>query len=159
MCDPYLSPADTPITAECRGIDLCSTLTLLTAPYGLGCDYRYGCLWISTAADTNDWHDPTGVADITPPTQSLLAHVWNEPVAIEGVENSLAEVLEYLETRLGIRIDVSRLKTSDKGTDFPVTISLQGLPFRHTLGQLLYKTKCRCELEGDTLVISPPATN
>lgn len=154
VCDPYLSPADTPVTGECRGIDLCSALTLMTAPYGLGCDYRYGCLWITTAADTNDWQDPTGVADITPPAQSHLARVWNEPVAIESIEKPLAQALQDLENRLGTRIDSSRIQTTDN--EFPVTIKLRGLPLRHTLGWLLYRSKCCCKLEDDTLVILPP---
>jgi len=54
---------DMPITEEFQGIDLCSVLTVMTAPRGLGCDYRYGSLWITTAEDTNNWRDPTGVLE------------------------------------------------------------------------------------------------
>jgi hypothetical protein len=148
--------ADMPITDVYQGIDLCSALTLMTAPRGLGCDYRYGSLWITSAADTNDWRDSTGVAQLKPPAHSALARVWNEPVAVSFEEMPLADAIKYFEQRLAVQIDVSRVQSLDNEPAFPVTANLRDLPFRHALGQLLYRTGCRCNLDGDRLVISPP---
>src|SRR5205085_5131148 len=68
---------DLPITSSCRGLDLQSALVVMTAPHGLACDYRYGALWITKADDMKDWRDPTGVADVKPPSGSQLARSWN----------------------------------------------------------------------------------
>lgn len=173
VLDPRVN-ADLPITGEYRGVDLCSALTLITAPHNVGCDYRYGCLWITTAEDCNHWHDPTGVSEIKPPAGSMLAKVWNEAVVLDAVEMPLTDALKYLEGLLAIHIDATQLKPPaarpvqkarpsallKKPTaavdPFSITASLRGVPFRHLLGQLLYRTKCRCRLEGENLVILPP---
>jgi hypothetical protein len=148
---------DLPLTDSLLGIDLCSALTLLTAPHDLGCDYRYGCVWITTAEDAKDWHDPTGVADIEPPKGSALGRAWNEPAAFDAVNMPLADALAQVVQRLAIEIDATRLAPSPENpTPICVTASVRGLPFRHVLGQLLYNSGCRCKLEGDKLVILPP---
>ena len=73
IMDMKLVPnAEMPITEFCIGLDLASTLTLLTSPRGVACDYRYGCIWLTTAEDAKDWHDPTGVANVKPPNGMLL---------------------------------------------------------------------------------------
>src|SRR5262245_15404228 len=160
VLDPGLLATDTPITGEYRGIDLCSALTLLTAPYDLGCDYRYGCIWITNAEDSADWHDPTGVADIKPPSSSALGRAWNEPAVVDVVGTPLASALDYLEELLAIEIDSSAIRSPDKERLlFPVTANMRGIPFHHVLGQLLYKTDCRCRLAGDGLVIESPKSN
>ncbi len=147
---------DTPLTGEFLGIDLCSALLLLTAPQGLGADYRYGCLWITTAEDGADWRDPTGVAEINPKAGSDLHRVWNEAApTYDAVATPLADVLAYIQQPLAIDIDVSRIKMLGENAPL-VTGNLRGLPLRHVLGQLLYQTNCRCRLEGDKLVILPP---
>ena len=152
--------ADMPITGQYQGIDLCSALTLITASQNLGCDYRYGCLWITTADDAKDWYDPTGVSEIKPPKDSALARVWNDLGAkTDLVGVPLAQALAYLEQKLLININTQLIQpTVELPTPYPVTHVAAGLPFHHILGQLLYKTRCRCRLEGETLIILPPET-
>jgi hypothetical protein len=160
-----------PITACFSGIDLGPTLTLLTAPRSLACDYRYGCLWITSAEDAKDWRDPTGVSNIMPPKDSALARAWNEPVPLlqavadrgpaypprAGViEQSARNILMVLEQRLNITIDAPAVTPDALARKFvALGGNTEGLPFRHMLGQLLYFTGCRCKLEGDKLVILP----
>ena len=174
VVDPYLVTGQTlgpdmPITDEFNGIDLASVLTLMTAPRGLGCDYRYGSLWITAAEDTNDWRDPTGVTEIIPPKDSALSRAWNEPVAVDVVTVPLADVLARLAQPLNIEIDTTQIagirleNNSTPGASArtnpmrpSVIYSTRGLPFRHILGQLLYRTGCNCRVEGDKLVILPP---
>jgi hypothetical protein len=148
---------DLPLTGAYSGIGLGSALTLLTAPHGLACDYRYGGLWITTDADAKDWRDPTGVAKIQPPSGSSLASAWNEPITVQAINLTLADVLHGVMQRLAIEIDTTKVEpTSVDPGRFPITISARGLPLRHVLGQLLYNAGCRCKLEGETLVILPP---
>ena len=156
--DPKLGPNhDLPLTNTLRGIDLCSALLLLTAPHGLGCDYRYGSIWITTAEDCNEWHDPTGVGDIKPPKGSALERAWKETSpAVDVVQTPLTKILAYLKVPLAIEIDASQLDQLSGEAQPTITATLRGLRFCDTLGQLLYKTHCRCQLEGDKLIILPP---
>ena len=56
-----------------------------------------------------------------------------------------------------IDIDTTQIEpTAKESARFSVTMNLHGVPFRHVLGHLLYEAGCRCELEGQTLVILPP---
>jgi hypothetical protein len=162
---------DLPITAWYRGIDLAPTLTLVLAPHGLAWDYRYGCVWITTAEDAKNWHDPTGVADIKLPTDSVLGRAWNERVYTSGVaiqpapfppraftprKVGLEQLLVVYEQRLGIEIDISP-DVAEVTTEFvPVASNEPGITFHDILGQLLYFTGCRCKLKGDKLMILPP---
>jgi len=159
VLDPKLGPKlDLPLTATYRGLDLCTVLLLITAPNGLACDYRYGCVWITTTEDGADWRDQTGINDIKPSKGTALANVWNEvSPAVDTVQTPLTEALAYLKQPLAIEIDTSQIEEATETTSPPlVTASLRGLKFCDTLGQLLYKTGCRCRLEGETLVILPP---
>jgi hypothetical protein len=148
---------DLPLTECYSGLDLAVVFSLLTAPHGLACDYRYGCLWITSAKDAKDWHDPTGVANLKPPQGSALEGCWNERVPrLDIVNASLADVLNAFQRELTTG-DIDLQATSSGGVSPSVTIqSPEGLPFRHVLGQMLYFTGCRCKLEGDKLVILPP---
>lgn len=160
--DPSLSKpgapsADMPITDDYHGIDLCSVLTLLTAPRGLVCDYRYDSLWITTAEDGSDWHDPTGVSEIKPPKGSALERAWKETAsAVDVVQTPLTKILAYLKPPLAIDIDTSPLDQLSGEAQPKITTTLRGLRFCDTLGQLLYQTHCRCRLDGDKLIILPP---
>lgn len=146
-----------PIIAACKGIDLCSALTLLTFQNDLACDYRYGLIWITTADDADDWHDPTGVADIQPPPDSPLARAWDEPTGLGAIDEPLAPVLARITKRLAIDIDTSRIApNSENPHPFPITAREGGLPFHHALALALYKSRCRCTLDGEKLVIHPP---
>jgi hypothetical protein len=149
--DPRVPDVNLPITKEERGMDLCSALTLLTAPHELGCDYRYGCIWITTAADAEDWHDPTGVSELKPPNGSGLARIWEEPAESYMIGKPLSDELKALAAQMVIEIDTAAIES----TDITVTFEAKA-PFRHVLGQLLYRTGCRCKLEGDKLIILPP---
>jgi hypothetical protein len=157
---------DMPITDLYQGIDLCSALTLMTAPRGLGCDYRYGCLWITTAEDCNDWRDPTGIVDIKPPSGSPLARAWNELLSADLAKWPLPDAIALIDERMAVFIDASRargahqpptpIKPGASAGPFTPPTTARGSPLRHVLGQLLYNTGCRCQLDGETLVILPP---
>jgi hypothetical protein len=144
------------------GIDLLSSLAVLASLNGLACDYRYGCLWITTENDAATWTDPTGVASIQPPEGTLLENVWKEPLNINTIrgastEQLLAEILDALAEQLAINIDLAQVEpTLDTPDGYPIACSLVKHPFHQTLGILLYETGCHCRLEGDRLVILPP---
>lgn len=143
------------ITGIWDGVPLSTGLTLLGMKHGFACDYRYGCVWITSPDAAKERHDPTGVADIVPPKDSQLARSWNEPVKIHASNLPLAVVLEGEAQRLAINLDTSRIAEGGGEALFPVTQHLSGVKFRHALGILLYQTRCRCKLEGETLVILP----
>jgi hypothetical protein len=150
---------DPQLRVDCNGCDipLGASLTVMAAEHDLACDVRYGCIWITTAEDAEHWHDPTGIAEIVPPADSLLAKSWNETVTIAAIEKPLAILLDQKFERLAIDVDTSQIGPgTDEKPSYPVTTNLQGMKFRHALGILLYQTRCRCKLEGETLVILPP---
>jgi hypothetical protein len=157
--------ADRPVTADLRGLDFQSMLAILASSQGLAWDYRYGCLWITTPEQAAADNEPTGVEKLQPEEESALARVWNEPISIDVINKPLTTVLADLEQRLLFRIDTTRIARSEfQSRQFRVTEnlpgfssnSLPGIPFRHALGWLLYDTGCRCELDGDKLIILPP---
>jgi hypothetical protein len=157
VLDPHLPASTTPIDGVWNDLPFSVALTAVAGLGGLACDYRYGFLWITTAEDAQDWHDPTGVADLVPPKDSQLAKSLNEPVVVQGINKPLAEVLAPVIEKLAIDVDTSRIAAASDGEPaFPVTKILRGIKFRHALGMLLYETGCRCKLEGETLVILPP---
>jgi hypothetical protein len=157
VVDPWHADPARPLTNQLQGMQLSWALLTLTAPIDHACDYRYGCLWVTSAADAQNWKDPTGVADIVPPKGSQLARSWNEPINVETINLPLADVIEQqLIARLAITVDVSQIRPKvESEAVFPNTVRLKGLPFKHGLGFLLYKARCRCELRGETLVILP----
>jgi hypothetical protein len=157
VLDPHCVDPNKPIDADWQGLELWCALAIIGSENDLGFAYRYGLLWITTAEDAKDWHDPTGVSDIVPPKDSSLAKAWSEPVSFDAIEKPLADVLAQIVERLDIRMDTSQIAAGSNGKqEFLVTKSLRGLEFRHVLGMLLYQTRCRCKLEGETLVILPP---
>jgi hypothetical protein len=159
VLDPKLGPKlDLPLTGEYRGIDLCTLLLLITAPHGLACDYRYGCIWITTTEDGSDWRDQTGVTNIKPPKGTALADAWNEiSPPVDTIETPLTEVLAYLKQPLAIDIDTSQIEETTADSSPPlVTLTLRGQKFCDTLGQLLYRTRCTCRLDGEKLIVLPP---
>ncbi|MCI0358139.1 MAG: hypothetical protein L0211_06635 [Planctomycetaceae bacterium] len=158
LIDPWHTDPLEPLTSQLQGMQLSWAIQILMAPIDHACDYRYGCLWITSAEDVKNWKDPTGVADINPPKGSPLARAWNEPIAVSPINQPLGEVIEQgLIARLDIAVDVSQIRPHNE-TDphYPVTGRFDGFPFRHGLGFFLYKAHCRCELRGETLVILPP---
>jgi hypothetical protein len=155
--DPHHVDPHLPMSGACHELPLSIALTAFTAPHGLACDYRYGAIWITSMEDANDWDDPTGVADIVPSADSPLAKAWNTAVPVAAVDQPLVDTLEFIAQTLAIEIDTSQL-SSDASAAAPIhaKINLFRMPLRHSLGMLLYQTRCRCKLEGETLVILPP---
>lgn len=151
---PRVPDPMTPITAVVPELEMASALVILTEPLGLACDYRYGCLWITTAEDAENWRDPTGVAEIKPAIDSVLHRSWNELVSVDAVNEPLAEVLSRLTQPLDIEFDTTQLQSTNK---YLVNHQARGIAFHDLLGQLLYLTGCRCTLDGDTLVMLPSA--
>jgi hypothetical protein len=156
--DPHHVDPMTAISADWEGLELYCVLAIMTSDHHLGCDYRYGLIWITSATDSRNWKDPTGIADIIPPKGSQLARSWNEPVDFGAINQPLADVIELqLVPRLGIAVDVSQIRShSEAEMAYLVTSRLKGMPLKHALGILLNKARCRCELRGETLVILPP---
>ena len=146
---------DLPLTLNLQGVDLCSALAVLTAPHDLALEYRYGVLFLTTAENVNDWHDPTGVSAIQPAPGSPLAIALNEPFSIQFVKTPLSDVGPFLADSLAINIDLSALPAEMLRT--PVTKNLRGIPFRHSLGLILDNLNLRAEARGgDTIAILPP---
>ncbi len=158
---PKVADTSVPISGRVPGINLQAALVVLMQRHGLDCDYRYGCLWITSAEDAREWEDPTGVTDIQPRLGTSLATAWNEPVKTWRFDKPLAESAAGLCEPLAVDIDTTQVApTPDNPARFPVRIYLNingnYLPLRHLLGILLYKTGCRCKLDGSRLVILPP---
>src|SRR5262245_56612419 len=118
----------------------------MLAPHGLACDYRYGSVWITKTDKMKHWQDPTGIAEIKPPTGSALARSWNEPIAAD-YSAPLGQVLSYVASKLAISIDASRVNAISVGQPTPVAVAktafaptgtIRQLPLRHLLGNLLY---------------------
>ncbi|MCI0358138.1 MAG: hypothetical protein L0211_06630, partial [Planctomycetaceae bacterium] len=77
----------------------CISATLASG--GLTCDYRYGCLWITTQQGLAEWREPTGVSEIHPPAGSLIESAWNEAVTFEAEGEGLSHVLDNLAAKVG----------------------------------------------------------
>jgi hypothetical protein len=149
------------ISADWEGVTLSSVLSIIATEHGLGCDYRYGVLWITSAADARNWEDPTGVAHIVPPKSSQLAQSWwNEAVDFTAVNQPLADVIEQqLVPRHAIAVNVSAIRSNDENEPIHlITGSSKGLRFKDGLGILLNHARCRVNLDGETLVIFPQDT-
>jgi hypothetical protein len=148
-----------PRTVSVEGADIYSCLLLLTKPYGMDCDYRYGSVWITTASNAIDWHDPTGVSGLAPPPDSALAEVWNKttPFPAEFVETPLTDALTSLQDMLRVKFDTSRLTADPQRGKIPRT-SFNGRDraLKNILGAILYETGCTCRLDGESIVILPP---
>jgi len=145
-----------PVTMNIRGMDVCSALTLLAAERELAFEYRYGVVRLTTAAQTGEVRDPTGVAEIRPPPGSPLARAWNEPCILQVVQIPLDQTLEMLGKPLAIGFDLTALPPDGIKPTTPVTMSLPSLPLKHALALLLDNEQLRCDARGsDTLVILP----
>jgi hypothetical protein len=94
------------------------------------------------------------VAQVKPRSGSALDQVWNEKVTMEASGQPLTKALTQLVQPFDVTVDFSQLSAGEMA-DLPITCTLREHPFRHLLGTLLYQARCRCELEGDTLVILP----
>ena len=68
----------------------------------------------------------------------------------------LTDALEEIADPRSIELDLTAIEGPSNDSSAPtVSTDLHEHPFHHTLGYLLYKTRCRCELDGDTLIILP----
>jgi hypothetical protein len=161
LVSPAVADPKAPFDARIAGINFQSELIVLTQRHGLDCDYRYGCLWITTPEDAKDWRDPTGVSDLKLEPGSLLEAAWNEPIHVRRYDEPLDKILAKILAPLGVVIDTTRIgPIASQSELFPANFhqSMDGnrLRLRDLLGLLLYRTGCRCELREGTLVILPP---
>ena len=152
VLDPILGNNDYPVTLEIDELDLCSTITLIANELGLACDYRFGCVWFTTQADSRDWQDLTNIEGIDPPKGSLLDTLWNEPVPRMIEEMPLRSALEELERLAPIDFDASAI-ASEPALLEKVSCLEQGLSLKNVLGVLLDRANCRCERREDAIVI------
>jgi len=165
LLDPRLPDPHVPLTHRLDWLDVKTALVLLLAKHGLVADYHFGAVWVTTPELAGPWPDPTGIDKIMPPEGSQLAKVWDQSVDVATTwrspiypgEDPLAAIIATAFSPLSISIDTSRIApTVDNPDRFPVVAYLHNIPFRHALAYLLYQAKCRCKLEGETLVILPP---
>lgn len=143
------------------GIDTASAIVLLSRAAGCRCDYRNGCIWVTPDVGNPNWRDPTGVADIAPPPDSVLAKAWQANVLFDRTfkQRPLAECLKAVAEPLGVEIDTLHVEPSPEKPDgYPVTAWIPYLHLPRDLTKLLYQAGCRCELRGETLVILPQET-
>jgi hypothetical protein len=165
LLDPRLPDPHLPLTCRLDHLDVKTAMVLLLAKHGLVADYHYGAVWVTTPELAGPWPDPTGIDKIEPPEGSRLAQVWDVPLdvtttwrsPVDPGEQALAEVIAEDFGSRQISIDTSRIApTGDQPNQFAVVADLHTIPLRHALAYLLYQAKCRCELQGETLVILPP---
>jgi hypothetical protein len=166
MLDPRLPDPHRPISYRRDGLDVKTALVLMLARHGLVADYHYGAVWVTTPELAGPWTDPTGIDRISPAEGSQLARVWDQKVDVTTTwstttypgEQALADIIAKAFGPLAVSLDTTRIApTADDPDRFPVIAHLQGIPFRHALAYLLFRANCRCELQGETLVILPPA--
>jgi hypothetical protein len=147
-----------PITIDCSGTDLYSSLTMIAHEYGMACDVRYGCVWIASPESALHWKDSTGVEALIPPGGSKLSKAWNSDASMMVNGDPFFDVIERLAELLAVDIDTTAVAPHAKEDSdrFNVIIStLTLLRYKDVLGLLLDEAHCRCELRGETLVILP----
>ena len=135
-------------------IDLASAIVMTAHAAGCECDYYNGCIWVLPGFG-QDWTDPTGVTEIRPAAGSVLATRWNEPVGrISGRE--LATRISKMAEKLTISIDTTRIEPPEGDPNrYVVDEDIGFMKLRHALTVILFHSRCRCELHGETLVILP----
>jgi hypothetical protein len=156
--DRALVDPQTPVSVRWEGVDYVSALVLLGLENDLGCVYRYGVIWITTPEQAREWPDPTGVEPLSEEADTLSIESWNEATSISAVRRPLSDLLKQIALTARVTVDVNAVERA-ASTDpdrFVITQTTNTeLPFKHALGMLLYKARCRCELRGETLVILP----
>ncbi len=144
------------VIADWRELTPAACISATLASGGLTCDYRYGCLWITTPQGLAKWREPTGVSQIQPSAGSALASRWNEDVTFEMAQGlEFSRVLKNLASEFDVEIDASNLSEQLRDSDTLVTSDGRPRRFKDLLGLLLWQKRCRCELRGQTLVILP----
>jgi hypothetical protein len=138
-------------------MELASLIYLIARAADCDCDYQGGCIWVLPRSADAGWHDPTGVTAIQPPAGSPLAAAWRESLKSWGKSCRLDERLSAIAGQLAIPIDTARVEpTQDNQVGYSISTDVSFLEFRHALILLLYHTRCRAKLDGETLVILPP---
>lgn len=143
---------DAPVTCDLKGAPLIVAFGTILQPHGLVCDYRYGCLWITTPQLAGN--DRTGVDKLVPPADSNLATVWDTPSSIDYIETPIAEALSIFSQQHNgsLQFDLSHLPPGFAARQ-PVIVSLKGLPVKHCVGRLLNSVGCKARLDGEMIVI------
>jgi len=155
VIDDRIALPTRPQPASMHDLDASAFLLQTVQLHGAALDYRYGFIWVTTPQDAQDWHDPTGIAEIRLPKDSPLAQAWEEPSQIEALNMPLDTVLQLLTQRLAISFDLSGLPSESR--TMPVTKNLKGLPLRHVLALILDGLNLRAEARGGhTIAILPP---
>jgi hypothetical protein len=136
------------------GIDAASGLVLMSRAAGCQCDYRFGCVWVTPGVEKSSWRDPTGACEIEPPAGSPLAASWRAGCRCYAMchNRPLVECLNAIAGHHRVKIDTRQIDTA-----FVATSDVSFLEIRHALAKLLLEAGCRCELDGETLVILPQA--
>ncbi|MCI0357209.1 MAG: hypothetical protein L0211_01830 [Planctomycetaceae bacterium] len=144
---------DTPVSLWVQeGTPFVEGLALILGPLGLVGDYRYGTLWLTSAAGFDEG-DTTGVGQIKPTPGSALAHVWNRPISVEFVETPLPQALGYVSSQVEGKLVIDTTRLPNYLVRAPVTMRFRNQPVQHQLGMMLHGLQCRCRLEDGTLVI------
>jgi hypothetical protein len=145
-----------PITIDCGGADLYSSLTMIAHEYGMACDVRYGCVWLTSPESALHWKDSTGVEALIPPGGSKLSKAWNSDASMMVNGEPFFDVIKRLAELLAVDIDTTAVAPHAKEDSdrYNVIISTP-LRYKDVLGLLLDEAHCRCELRGETLVILP----
>jgi len=148
---------DLQIDGSWKDLRLPDWLLLVCQPRGLTVVRRYGGICVTSRLNSDSWIDPTQVSKLDADAESLLSGALNERVDLNiFYDISAAELLVEICSRLGVDVDVSRIEPSlDEPDRYRVKADITEHPFRDVLGYLLYKIKCRCELDGEKLVIVP----
>jgi len=146
-CNPKLE-----VRQSFAGIDLASAITFLTKPYGLDCDYRYGCLWFTSAdqAKVNptfqlDQRLKEGLLD-SPAVQATLAG----DVQMEFLETPLTDAVQILKDSYSVPLRIDHTANPD----LPLTLNLHDLPFQSALYALCELHDLDCDYRYGCLWIA-----
>ena len=92
--------------------------------------------------------------------EAAIERALDEPTSIEFVETPLQDVIDYLEERHSIEIQLDKVAMEEVGigTDTPVTKKIKGVSLRSALHLMLHELKLTYTIEDDVLLITTPET-
>jgi hypothetical protein len=145
-----LNVAVTHDLATLQGLPLPIVLPLLLRDHDLVCDYRFDHVVITTRSDAETWEDRTGVDALMPSPGSELANRLKTETGAEI--RTASQLKEAFGDALMFAPDVP---CTEARTSEGAIIHGPHMPRRYWLHLYLGHEGLHCDLDGDTLIVSP----
>jgi hypothetical protein len=155
---PQIAPAD---LRKFRNIPFAVELAWELHQQGRAAARRYNCLFITTPERANSGFDPTGVAQLRPEPRSELERMLARETENDGdpptghkyyMNYSCLDVLEHLKQKIGLPIEEGN-KTQRLTLGMQAAWNGERYLVRDLLGLALHRSRYRCELHDDKIVI------